>query len=156
MLLERYDYSLPMQYLAYVLWTIVLALASAIIVKGFCYPAAGSGIPDLKSMFSGFFKKETVAVRVLILKSIALLLSYGSGLSVGKEGPYVHLAACVANVLLCFKPFSTEVGSNETKRTMMLAGLWSHFASFKNIISLLCVGYCCHVWFSYWWGAVFH
>jgi H+/Cl- antiporter ClcA len=72
-------------------------------------------------MLSGFFKKEAVAFRVLILKSIALVLSYGSGLSVGKEGPYVHLAACVANALLCIRPFSTELGGNETKRSMMLA-----------------------------------
>lgn len=122
MLLNQFEENYPLQYLAFVLWTVVLALLSCIVVKKLCYPyAAGSGVPDLKSMFSGFFKKEPVGFKVLILKSLALVLSYGSGLSIGKEGPYVHLAACVANVLLCFRPFNTEVAGNETKRNMMLA-----------------------------------
>lgn len=62
------------------------------LVKKFCYPyAAGSGVPELKSILSGFFNKDAVSTRVLLVKSLALVLSYGSGLSVGKEGPYLML-----------------------------------------------------------------
>ena len=37
----------------------------------------------------------------LIAKSMGLMLSVGSGMMVGKEGPCVHLACCTANLVPC-------------------------------------------------------
>jgi len=42
-----------------------------------------------------------------------MMMSVSAGLSVGKEGPLVHLAACCGNVLAHLFP---KYGSNEAKK----------------------------------------
>eukprot|EP01133_Synstelium_polycarpum_P015761 gene15761-18732_t len=108
------------QYLSFILWTSVLAVTSSVIIKRVCPAASGSGVPDLKSIFSGFWNADVVKPMVLVWKVIGLLLSYGSGLSIGKEGPYIHISAILANALLSLKPFKT-IAPNETQRAQMLA-----------------------------------
>ncbi|KYR00739.1 chloride channel protein [Tieghemostelium lacteum] len=108
------------QYLSFIVWTVALAFCSSVIIKKLCYAAAGSGIPDLKSIFSGFWNSSVVQPRVLIWKVLGLLFSYGSGLSIGKEGPYIHISAILANTLLNIKPFK-NIATNETQRSQMLA-----------------------------------
>ena len=66
--------------------------------------AAGSGVSDVKkAVLAGSISLEEDltpwTARTLILKTIGLVLSTSSGLSVGKEGPYVHLSAAAANLL---------------------------------------------------------
>jgi chloride channel 3/4/5 len=61
--------------------------------------AAGSGIPEIKTILSGFVIHGYLGARVLITKSIGLALSVASGLSLGKEGPFVHIASCIGNII---------------------------------------------------------
>ncbi|ORY85584.1 chloride channel [Protomyces lactucae-debilis] len=68
------------------------------------YMAAGSGIPEVKTILSGFVIHGYLGFRVLAVKCIGLTLAVASGLPLGKEGPFVHLACCVANVLTRFVP----------------------------------------------------
>ncbi|OQV00247.1 hypothetical protein CLAIMM_05771 [Cladophialophora immunda] len=62
------------------------------------YSAAGSGVAEVKVILSGFVLHGYLGLRVLVLKTIALILSVASGMSLGKEGPYVHIATCVGNI----------------------------------------------------------
>ncbi|ROV93460.1 hypothetical protein VPNG_09623 [Cytospora leucostoma] len=67
-------------------------------------PAAGSGVSDVKQAFiAGSISlggdSTPWTARTLVLKTIGLVFSTSSGLSVGKEGPYIHLSAAVANLL---------------------------------------------------------
>lgn len=62
------------------------------------YSAAGSGVAEVKVMLSGFVLHGYLGLKTLIVKTLALVLSVASGLSIGKEGPYVHIAACVGNI----------------------------------------------------------
>ena len=64
----------------------------------FYYSAAGSGVAEVKVILSGFVLHGYLGLRVLVLKSVALILSVASGMSLGKEGPYVHIATCVGNI----------------------------------------------------------
>jgi chloride channel 3/4/5 len=62
------------------------------------YSAAGSGVAEIKVIVSGFVLHGYLGVKTLTVKMLALILSVASGLSVGKEGPFVHIATCVGNI----------------------------------------------------------
>ena len=62
------------------------------------YPAAGSGVAEVKVILSGFVVHGFLGVKTLVVKTLAVVLSLASGLSLGKEGPYVHIATYVGNI----------------------------------------------------------
>ncbi|KAJ7045582.1 chloride channel [Mycena alexandri] len=80
--------------------------------------AAGSGIPEIKTILSGFVIHGYLGGRTLFTKSIGLALSVASGLSLGKEGPFVHIASCVGNIV---SRFTTKYENNEAKRREILS-----------------------------------
>lgn len=82
------------------------------------YPAAGSGVAEVKVILSGFVVHGYLGVRTLVVKTLALILSVASGLSLGKEGPYVHIATCVGNIAC--RLFS-KYNHNDGKRREILS-----------------------------------
>ncbi|KAJ9243460.1 chloride channel [Paecilomyces variotii] len=82
------------------------------------YSAAGSGVAEVKVILSGFVLHGYLGLKTLILKTLALILSVSSGLSLGKEGPYVHIATCVGNI--CCRMFS-KYHQNDGKRREVLS-----------------------------------
>ena len=82
------------------------------------YPAAGSGVAEVKVILSGFVVHGYLGFRTLVVKTIALILSVASGLSLGKEGPYVHVATCVGNIAC--RLFS-KYNHNDGKRREILS-----------------------------------
>ncbi|KAG0134262.1 chloride channel [Tuber indicum] len=92
----------PVNYLLYILFSILFAYTSAILVKSFAPYAAGSGISEIKCILAGFVMKGFLGGWTLLIKSIGLPLAIASGLSVGKEGPSVHYAVCTGNVISRF------------------------------------------------------
>ena len=82
------------------------------------YPAAGSGVAEVKVILSGFVVHGYLGVQTLVVKTLALILSVASGLSLGKEGPFVHIAACVGNISC--RMFS-KYNHNDGKRREVLS-----------------------------------
>jgi len=82
------------------------------------YFASGSGIPEIKTILSGFVIHGYLGGRVLFTKAVGLALSVASGLSLGKEGPFVHIACCIGNIISRFFP---KYESNEGKRREILS-----------------------------------
>lgn len=82
------------------------------------YMAAGSGIPEIKTILSGFVIHGYLGMSTLLVKSFGLSLSVGSGLSLGKEGPFVHIASCIANIVS--RAF-VKYEQNEGKRREILS-----------------------------------
>lgn len=62
------------------------------------YSAAGSGVAEVRVILSGFVLHGFLGFKTLVIKSIGLILSVASGLSLGKEGPFVHIASAVGNI----------------------------------------------------------
>src|SRR3954463_11713361 len=50
------------------------------------YTAAGGGIPEVKTILSGFVIRKFLGLRTLVVKAVGLTLSVASGMSLGKEG----------------------------------------------------------------------
>lgn len=82
------------------------------------YPAAGSGVAEVKVILSGFVLHGYLGVQTLAFKTLGLILSVASGLSIGKEGPYVHVATCVGNIAC--RMFS-KYRKNDGKRREVLS-----------------------------------
>ncbi|KAI9004614.1 chloride channel [Gaertneriomyces semiglobifer] len=82
------------------------------------FHASGSGIPEVKTILGGFVIRGFLGVRTLWVKTVALILSVSSGLTIGVQGPLVHIACCVGNVLSrMFNKYAT----NEGKRREILS-----------------------------------
>ena len=77
--------------------TIVMVLASIYIVRKFAKEAGGSGIQEVEGTLKGCRKLRP---RVAPVKFVSGLLSLSSGLSLGKEGPSIHMAAAVAQIFV--------------------------------------------------------
>ncbi|KAM9216444.1 chloride channel protein 1 [Dugong dugon] len=94
--------SLPLQFLAWVTFPLVLILFSAIFCHLISPQAVGSGIPEMKTILRGVVLKEYLTVKAFVAKVVALTAGLGSGIPVGKEGPFVHIASICAAVLSKF------------------------------------------------------
>jgi chloride channel 3/4/5 len=82
------------------------------------YPGAGSGVAEIKVILSGFVLHGYLGGRVLFFKAIGLVLSVASGMSIGKEGPYVHMATCIGNIA---SRISSKYRNNDAKRRELLS-----------------------------------
>lgn len=60
------------------------------------YMAAGSGIPEIKTILSGFVIPNFLDFKVLAVKAFGAVFAVATGMCLGKEGPFVHISTCVA------------------------------------------------------------
>lgn len=63
------------------------------------YLAAGSGIPEIKVILSGFAIPHFLDFKVLVVKAFGAAFAVATGMCLGKEGPFVHISTCVANLI---------------------------------------------------------
>ncbi|XP_031357157.1 H(+)/Cl(-) exchange transporter 5 isoform X2 [Photinus pyralis] len=105
-------------YLFYIVWALLFAALSASLVRMFAPYACGSGIPEIKTILSGFIIRGYLGKWTLIIKCVGLILSVSAGLSLGKEGPMVHIACAIGNILSYLFP---KYGRNEAKKREILS-----------------------------------
>ena len=82
--------------------------------------------PELKTILGGFIIKGFLGLRTLLAKAVSLPLVVASGLVVGKEGPMLHVAACIA---LAFPRFFSKYRDNQG--TLYVLSISSKERSFK-------------------------
>ncbi|XP_069701040.1 H(+)/Cl(-) exchange transporter 5 isoform X5 [Periplaneta americana] len=105
-------------YLFYIVWALIFAALAAALVRMFAPYACGSGIPEIKTILSGFIIRGYLGKWTLIIKSVGIMLAVSAGLSLGKEGPMVHIACCIGNILSYLFP---KYGRNEAKKREILS-----------------------------------
>uniref|UniRef100_A0A665U6Q3 Chloride channel protein n=1 Tax=Echeneis naucrates TaxID=173247 RepID=A0A665U6Q3_ECHNA len=105
-------------FLMYIFWALLFSFLAVALVRAFAPYACGSGIPEIKTILSGFIIRGYLGKWTLMIKIITLVLAVSSGLSLGKEGPLVHVACCCANIL-CH--LFTKYRKNEAKRREVLS-----------------------------------
>ncbi|KAI0476266.1 chloride channel [Xylariaceae sp. FL0804] len=87
------------------------------------FAAAGSGVADVRQAVAGAGERAAWTKSTLVLKTLGLIASTSSGLSVGKEGPYVHLGAGVANLINRAVPACLAISGRKTLFIGSAAGM---------------------------------
>ncbi|KAK3369926.1 chloride channel [Podospora didyma] len=82
------------------------------------YMAAGSGIPEIKTILSGFVIPHFLDVKVLAVKATGATFAVATGMCLGKEGPFVHISACVGHLVANWFP---KYRDNERKMREILS-----------------------------------
>ncbi|XP_036303090.1 chloride channel protein 2 [Pipistrellus kuhlii] len=113
--------SLLLQYLAWVTYPVVLITFSAGFTQILAPQAVGSGIPEMKTILRGVVLKEYLTLKTFVAKVIGLTCALGSGMPLGKEGPFVHIASMCAALLSRFLSLFGGIYENESRNTEMLA-----------------------------------
>uniref|UniRef100_A0A665VAC5 Chloride channel protein 2 n=1 Tax=Echeneis naucrates TaxID=173247 RepID=A0A665VAC5_ECHNA len=124
------DSNMLLQYIAWVTYPVVLITFSAGFTQILAPQAVGSGIPEMKTILRGVVLKEYLTFKTFVAKVIGLTCALGSGMPLGKEGPFVHVASLCAALLSKFmaalfggiymeEPF--EGCKNELRNTEMLS-----------------------------------
>ncbi|TSK34827.1 Chloride channel protein 1 [Bagarius yarrelli] len=112
--------NVPLQYLAWITYPIILIVFSSVFCHLVSPQAVGSGIPELKTILRGVVLKEYLTLKAFVAKVIGLTASLGSGMPLGKEGPFVHIASICAAVLSRVMSFFTGVYENSYGYTDIL------------------------------------
>ena len=111
-------------YLQFFLWVLLptcLILFSTGFVHVVAPQAIGSGIPEMKVILRGVVLKEYLTFKTLVAKIVGLTATLGSGMPLGKEGPFVHIASIVAALLTKLVTSFQGIYANESRKSEMLA-----------------------------------
>lgn len=84
------------------------------------YLAAGSGIPEIKTILSGFVIPHFLDLKVLVVKAVGAVFAVSTGMCLGKEGPFVHISTCVAYLVGSLFPKYKE--NSRKMRELLSAG----------------------------------
>ncbi|XP_071764630.1 chloride channel protein 1 [Centroberyx gerrardi] len=104
--------NVPLQYLAWVTYPMILVMFASLFCHLVAPQAIGSGIPELKTILRGVVLKEYLTLKAFVAKVVGLTAGLGSGMPVGKEGPFVHIASICAAVLSRFMSIFSGVYEN--------------------------------------------
>ncbi|XP_012312898.1 chloride channel protein 2 isoform X2 [Aotus nancymaae] len=107
------------------IFLVLLGLLMALVSWAMDYAIAaclqGSGIPEMKTILRGVVLKEYLTLKTFVAKVIGLTCALGSGMPLGKEGPFVHIASMCAALLSKFLSLFGGIYENESRKTEMLA-----------------------------------
>jgi chloride channel 3/4/5 len=82
------------------------------------FMAAGSGIPEIKTILSGFEIPNLLDFKVLVVKAVGAIFAVSTGMCLGKEGPFVHISTCVGYIV---SRWFHKYRTNERKLREMLS-----------------------------------
>ena len=95
----------PQSLFIWLAYSLIFAFVAASVGHWISIDAEGSGIPEMKAILSGAKMPNYLSLQTLAGKMIGLISAYSSGLSIGREGPFVHVAGIVAHGLCKLKCF---------------------------------------------------
>ncbi|GAA6220532.1 chloride channel protein 1 [Lates japonicus] len=138
--------NVALQYLAWVTYPMILVMFASLFCHLVSPQAIGSGIPELKTILRGVVLKEYLTLKAFVAKVIGLTAGLGSGMPVGKEGPFVHIASICAAVLSRFMSIFSGVYENPYGYTDILTvGCAVGVGCYTDILTVGCavgVGCC--------------
>ena len=112
----------------WVFWSLGCICGAVALTEAINPAAKGSGIPQMKSLLAGGMPPAATAAFLsgscLLAKVGGLVAALAGGLSIGKEGPWVHISAAVADLLCRSKhlPFRHLAEDRQGWREILSAG----------------------------------
>ena len=91
----------------YTMYCVGMATLACFITQKVCPAAGSSGLPEMRAILSGTIKPVLLSPHLIFAKLGGLVCAISAGLSVGKEGPFVHTAAAVADNIMRLSPFKS-------------------------------------------------
>ncbi|KGL91914.1 Chloride channel protein 2, partial [Charadrius vociferus] len=132
------DTNVLLQYLAWVTYPTVLITFSAGFTQILAPQAVGSGIPEMKTILRGVVLKEYLTLKTFVAKVIGLTCALGSGMPLGKEGPFVHIASMCAALLSRFlSPFPWARGGTHARQWEARLGFAASLVRFSPVPGVL-------------------
>ncbi|MGK7874377.1 MAG: chloride channel protein [Xenococcaceae cyanobacterium] len=104
---------------------LTLGLLAGWLVEELSPESAKGGIPQVKAVLARF--PVLLSLRVALVKAVGTILVLGSGLTLGRRGPTVHIGAALAAQLSSWMPTSPE-----HRRQMIAAGAAAGLAAGFN------------------------
>ncbi len=98
---------------------------SGLLVQRLAPEAGGSGIPDVKATLANVPIK--LSWRIALVKLVSAIVALGSGLTLGRQGPTVHIGASLAGGLSRYLPMSPD-----HRRQIIAAGAGAGLAAAFN------------------------
>ncbi|KAL2929740.1 putative chloride channel-like protein CLC-g [Bienertia sinuspersici] len=117
--IESLDYEYLSAFFVFTAYNLGLTLFASLFTALVSPAAAGSGIPEVKAYLNGVDAPDIFSLRTLVVKMVGSISAVSSSLLIGKAGPMVHSASCIASLL----------GQGGSKK-YGLTWKWLHF--FKN------------------------
>jgi chloride channel 3/4/5 len=105
-------------YAVYVLSGALMAVLGVWLVLTYGKFARASGLPEIKTVLGGIVMRKFLGAWTLFIKMLGCVLAVGSGLVLGVEGPFIHIACCIANIATRFFP---KFHVNEGKKREVFA-----------------------------------
>eukprot|EP00698_Gefionella_okellyi_P001412 TRINITY_DN11367_c0_g1_i1.p1 TRINITY_DN11367_c0_g1~~TRINITY_DN11367_c0_g1_i1.p1 ORF type:complete len:864 (-),score=133.44 TRINITY_DN11367_c0_g1_i1:66-2657(-) len=105
----------------YILLTVSGLLISILVVAAINPAATGSGVPEMRVILSGVYVMHYLDPSILIAKFVSVILCAGSGLFIGREGPFVHISCLIANWMRKFPPFRNMAMNIAAKQRILTA-----------------------------------
>lgn len=103
----------------HLLITTALLLFAACLVQFWAPTAAGGGVSLVMAFLNGTDVPDLLRIQTLITKFVGSIFSCAANLTVGTEGPLVHMGACIASVIAFW-----ECGSYNRNGQALTFGEW--------------------------------
>ncbi|XP_054598910.1 chloride channel protein 2 [Nothobranchius furzeri] len=131
---DHLDSNVLLSYIAWVTFPLVLISFAAGFTQFVAPEAAGSGIPEMKTILRGVMLKKYLTFKTFAVKFISLAFALGSGMPLGKESPFVHMSSLCASLLFKFMSLFGASYEHRSRKMELLAvacgvGVCSCFAA---------------------------
>lgn len=120
--LTSHDIGFFPNYLIWIACTVFMSLMSALVITDMSPAAGGAGVAEMKSILSGLLLHQYLTLKCLLAKVISIIFAFAAGLTVGKEGPLIHICSILAYQLTKLPIFGTFRQNKGLKIQMLAAG----------------------------------
>lgn len=113
-------------------FSLMFAIIAASCGKFISQDAEGSGIPEIKAIIGGVELQRYLSYLTLTSKTVGLIAASAAGLSIGREGPFIHISCIIADKITAMPLFQTIMSPALHKQilaTAVAVGVSSTFGS---------------------------